>query len=376
MAADGTSRRHKCAHRHSRHRSRAGDQRSSTGASRKIRAAPDDHTMQAPPALRRLCLLAGALAVAAGPLSALDPRLAITQLARDVWQDELPQSAVLSILQTRDGYLWLGTYEGLVRFDGVRFVVFDRQRTHDLQGTSVFHLSEDRAGRLWISTNGGLAVREGGRFRVFGVADGLPTLLVRGTLEARDGTLWIATDRGLAELRDGKIRPRPDLATIDVRSLAEGKDGTLWAATVDGMLRVRGGRATHIGVEQGLPAPFCRHVLIDHAGTVWGAPDRGLLQLDAAGAPRTVYRAADGLGDDYVRVLAEDGDGSLWVGTDSAGLVRFRHHKSGGPGAGAAGTFEQLSAAHGLANDFVRSIFEDRQSSMLVGTQRRPTPPP
>src|ERR1044072_2161872 len=136
--------------------------------------------MHAPPALRLLVLLAGALAVAAGPLSALDPRLAITQLARDVWQDELPQSAVLSILQTRDGYLWLGTYEGLVGFDGVRSVACARRPTRDLQGTSVFHLSEDRAGRLWISTNGGLAVREGGRFRVFGVADGLPTLLVRG----------------------------------------------------------------------------------------------------------------------------------------------------------------------------------------------------
>ncbi len=310
-------------------------------------------------ALRRSCLLLAVALAAAAPLPALDPRLAISQLAREVWQDELPQSAVLSILQTRDGYLWLGTYEGLVRFDGVRFVVFDRQRTHDLQGTSVFHLSEDRAGRLWIATNGGLAVREAGRFRIYGLAEGLPTLLVRGTLEAGDGTLWIATDRGLAELRAGKVRPRPDLATGDVRALAEGRDGTLWAATSDGLLRVRGGRASRIGLEQGLPSAFCRHVLIDRAGTVWVATDRGLVQLDGEGAPRTVYRADDGLGDDYVRVLAEDRSGSLWVGTDSAGLVRLRRD---------SGTFERLSAAQGLANDFVRSIFEDREGSLWVGT--------
>ncbi len=303
----------------------------------------------------------------AAPLSAVDPRLGITQLARDVWQDELPQSAVLSVLQTRDGYLWLGTYEGLVRFDGVRFVVFDRQRTHDLQGTSVFHLSEDRAGRLWISTNGGLVVRENGRFHIFGVGDGLPTLLVRATLEGRDGTLWIATDRGLAELRGGKVRARPDLASSDVRSLAEGKDGTLWAATVDGLLRVRGGRAIRIGVEQGLPAAFCRHVLIDQGGTVWVATDRGLVHLDAEGTTGTVYRAADGLGDDYVRVLAEDRDGSLWVGTDSAGLVRLRR-RAGGVAGAQAPSFERLSTTQGLANDFVRSIFEDREGSLWVGT--------
>ena len=312
-------------------------------------------------ALRRSCLFFAVALAAAAPLRAVDPRLAISQLAREVWQDELPQSAVLSILQTRDGYLWLGTYEGLVRFDGVRFVVFDRQRTHDLHGTSVFHLSEDRAGRLWIATNGGLAMREAGRFRLYGLAEGLPTLLVRGTLETADGTLWIATDRGLAELRDGKVQPRPDLATGDVRALAEGHDGTLWAATSDGLVRVRGGRATRISTEQGLPSAFCRHVLIDHAGTVWVATDRGLVQLDGEGAPRTVYRADDGLGDDYVRVLAEDKSGSLWVGTDSAGLVRVRRDA-------AAGTFERFSAAQGLANDFVRSIFEDREGSLWVGT--------
>src|SRR4029079_843601 len=123
----------------------------------------------------------------------------------------LPQSAVLSVLQTRDGYLWLGTYEGLVRFDGVRFVVFDRPRTHDLSGTSVFHLSEDRVGRLWVATNGGLTVREGGRFRTYGSADGLPSQVVRATLEGRDGGLWIATDGGLVEMRGRQALRRPRL---------------------------------------------------------------------------------------------------------------------------------------------------------------------
>ena len=230
--------------------------------------------------LRRPCLLIAALLAAAPlPLRALDPRLAITQLARDAWQDELPQSAVLDILQTRDGYLWLGTYEGLVRFDGVRFVVFDRQRTHDLQGTSVFHLAEDRAGRLWVSTNGGLTVHERGRFRTYGVADGLPSPVVRASLEGRDGTLWIATDGGLVQMRDGKLRPRPDLANGVGRALAEDREGRLWAATSDGLLRVHGSQVTRMGAAQALPSPVCRHLLVDHAGALWVGTDKGLARL-------------------------------------------------------------------------------------------------
>ncbi|HXT50947.1 MAG TPA: two-component regulator propeller domain-containing protein [Thermoanaerobaculia bacterium] len=319
--------------------------------------------------LRRSCLLIVAvLAAVAGPLSALGPRLAITQLSRDVWQDELPQSAVLSVLQTRDGYLWLGTYEGLVRFDGVRFVVFDRQRTHDLQGTSVFHLAQDRAGRLWVSTNGGLTVHEGGRFRTYGTGDGLPSPVVRASLEARDGTLWIATDGGLAQMRDGKVQPRPDLANGEVRALAQDREGSLWAATSDGLLRVSGGRVTRMGAAEALPSPVCRHLLVDHAGALWVGTDKGLARLvytGGAAAPRVdVYRAADGLGDDYVRALAEDDSGSLWVGTETAGLARFR---SAGPDTG-AGHWERFAAAQGLANDFVRSIHEDREGSLWVGT--------
>ncbi len=106
--------------------------------------------------LRRAAVMT-LLAAAAPPAAALDPDLAITQLSHATWQEELPQSTVHTLLQSRDGYLWLGTYEGLVRFDGARFSVFDQLRTHSLPGSTVHHLAEDREGRLWISSNGGLS---------------------------------------------------------------------------------------------------------------------------------------------------------------------------------------------------------------------------
>jgi ligand-binding sensor domain-containing protein len=98
-----------------------------------------------------VCVLLPAAALA------LDPRKAITQYVHDVWttEDGLPQNSILSIAQTRDGYLWVGTWGGLARFDGVRFTVFDRGNTPALKNNYIYALYEDREGSLWIGTGGG-----------------------------------------------------------------------------------------------------------------------------------------------------------------------------------------------------------------------------
>lgn len=107
---------------------------------------------------------------------ALDPARSITQYTHAVWQDRdgLPQNTVQAIVQTRDGYLWLGTEAGLARFDGARFVVFDQSNTPELRHSNVTALCEGRDGSLWIGTRGGGVVRfRGGKFAVFTRADGL-----------------------------------------------------------------------------------------------------------------------------------------------------------------------------------------------------------
>src|SRR4030095_8584967 len=109
-----------------------------------------------------------ALLVIIGPTSAqgLDPRKALTQYGLDTWttEDDLPQNSVNTIVQTRDGYLWLGTYGGVARFDGVRFVTYDSGNTESLHSNGIQALVEGRDGSVWIGTNsGGLTrYREGG----------------------------------------------------------------------------------------------------------------------------------------------------------------------------------------------------------------------
>src|SRR6187402_1663506 len=96
-------------------------------------------------------------AVLAAPASALDPEKAITQYLHETWQGEqgLPQNSVWAITQAADGYLWLGTQEGLVRFDGVRFTVYDARTLPAIGHSDVQGVAVDSDGRIWAATMGG-----------------------------------------------------------------------------------------------------------------------------------------------------------------------------------------------------------------------------
>src|SRR4029450_7914904 len=148
-------------------------------------------------------LLAAALCSA--PSSALDQARALTQYGREVWLSEqgLPQNSVLAILQTRDGYLWLGTQEGLVRFDGVRFVVFDNKNTPEIRHSYVCSLLEDREGSLWVGTvGGGLSRLKRGTFTAFTTKQGLSNDNVRAIQEDPEGGLWVGSDGGVDRIQD------------------------------------------------------------------------------------------------------------------------------------------------------------------------------
>src|SRR5215213_5399880 len=101
------------------------------------------------------------------PAHALDPNLAISQYVFDNWQIQqgLPQNSVESLARTPDGYLWLASHEGLVRFDGVRFTIFDRDNTPQLRSRIITKLHVDAGGRLWVGTRVGVLTFAGGRFQ-------------------------------------------------------------------------------------------------------------------------------------------------------------------------------------------------------------------
>src|SRR5258708_7375170 len=138
---------------------------------------------------------------------ALDPNRALTQAFHRIWQvsQGLPQAAIHRILQTADGYLWLGTQAGLVRFDGVRFVSIDHAGDLSLKELWIRDLAEDHDGNLWIATDGaGLLRLKDGAARRYTTSDGLPSATIHEILLDPHNTLWTATPSGLARLKGAR----------------------------------------------------------------------------------------------------------------------------------------------------------------------------
>ncbi len=314
-------------------------------------------------ASRAVSFLSVSLCVPAATAFALDGARAVTQHILRVWQKEdgLPHNSVNCILQTQDGYVWIGTGGGLVRFDGVRFTLFDARNTAGMTTNAVAALAEDREGALWIGlTDGALVRRIGGRFVPYagrGVLGGSITAVRAGA----SGSLWIGTyGNGIAHITDGRITSyttRDGLPHDVVYAVFEDQDGVVWVGTDGGGLaRFEHGRFTTFTTKDGLSSDSIYAVYRDPAGSLWiGTWGGGVNRL--RDGKITVYGSKAGLPNDYVWSILEDRAGNLWVGTWGGGLSRMK-----------AGRFETLAKKDGLSSNIVSAIHEDREGNLWVGT--------
>jgi signal transduction histidine kinase/ligand-binding sensor domain-containing protein/DNA-binding response OmpR family regulator len=310
-----------------------------------------------------LSLMAACALFSAQAQPRLDPAKAITQFRHNVWKSEdgLPQNTVPTIVQTRDGYLWFGTELGLVRFDGLRFTVFDKTNTPELRSNAIYALVEDRSGNLWIGTNGGGLTRfREGKFRSYGAADGLPPGVVLSLHEDRSGTLWIGTDGGglyrFSQDRFTAYGVKDGLADNTVFAIAEEPNGTLWIGTHAGLSRLSNGRFISFTTKDGLPSNYVRCLRPARGGGLWIGTNGGGLVRFKDGTFLT-YGSQDGLTSNAISSLLEDDGGSLWVGTIGAGLSRLSGDR-----------FLSYGTAEGLSNDDVWSLYQDREGSLWIGT--------
>jgi ligand-binding sensor domain-containing protein/signal transduction histidine kinase/CheY-like chemotaxis protein len=340
--------------------------------------------------------------LAGGPGLALDSHRRMSQYNHRAWRNEdgLPQNTVLAIEQTREGFLWLGTLEGLVRFDGANFTVYDRDNTPELSEHGVRVLLDDGASGLWIGTKKGVLryvnarferlpdegelrqlsvsalaldgstlwigtslgleqvpLAGGGPRRRYTVKDGLPGNQVEALAVDGAGVLWIGTQDGLARLSHGKAERVPLPAGTDgrVRSLLPARDGTLWVGTYGGLLALREGKFSGYGPREGLPRYEVAALWEDRDGVLWVGHETGLARFTQEGFAH--FGAQQGLSGTRVYSLFEDRDGNLWMGTAEGGLNRLR-----------AGPFVTYGAPEGLAHDFVRTVLETRDGALWMGT--------
>jgi signal transduction histidine kinase/ligand-binding sensor domain-containing protein/CheY-like chemotaxis protein len=295
------------------------------------------------------------------PAFALDLKKAITQYTHNVWTSEngLPQNSILAITQTQDGYLWLGTEEGLVRFDGVTFTVFDKTNTEEMKHNYVYVLYEDREGSLWIGTQGGLNRFKDGKFTNFTTKDGLSSDIVYSLYEDKEESLWIGTRGGLNRFKDGKFSSyttKDGLSNNGVLSMCEDREGNLWLGAGDGLNRFKDGKFTIFTTKDGLANDVVRSIYKDKAGSLWIGTQGGLNRFKDG--KFTTFTTKDGLSSNLVFSLDEDKDGSLWIGTGSGGLNRLKD-----------GKFTTVTTKDGLSSDAVVSIYEDKEGSLWVGTE-------
>ena len=240
--------------------------------------------------------LAILLIAAGGPAFALDPSLRLSQYVLDNWQipDGLPQSSAQAIARTPDGYLWVGTQEGLARFDGVRFTVFNGENEVGIPNKYISVLNVDRDGRLWIGTRSGITVLEKGHFTPYLGNDRLAHAYVHAIVEDKSGHMWVGTESGLFEIagrgRASTFDASSGLRDVRIQSLLEDRDGMLWVGTAGGLQRFDGKRFDTVPLGNVANAPVTS-LHADTDGTLWIGTGNGALyrrsgeRLDVVAAP-------------------------------------------------------------------------------------------
>jgi ligand-binding sensor domain-containing protein/signal transduction histidine kinase len=284
--------------------------------------------------LKKILILWFALAAAISPAE---------NFTVDSWgkDDGLPQSSVISLAQTPDGYLWLGTLNGLVRFDGNSFTHFNVANTPDLPANGIIFLFEDSHSNLWIGTDTAqLCAIQNGVLKNFptDAADGKVT----SAFEDQNGAVWFGTDQlNFFCFTNGFLNPKPAinfaqhelLIARALHLMVPGKNGMRWELKDGRVKKLRGSNLEK-----------------DFGATPWNY----MPVVGAFNGGKDSIQSFDG----NITVACDDPDGNLIVGTRDAGI--FRTDSAGG--------WQNISAESGLAKNFILSIYPDRDGNLWIGT--------
>jgi signal transduction histidine kinase/ligand-binding sensor domain-containing protein/AraC-like DNA-binding protein/ActR/RegA family two-component response regulator len=247
-----------------------------------------------------------AMVVVAGQVRGQGPQPREQSYVHESWtvRDGLPVNSINAILQDRTGYIWIATFDGLVRFDGVRFTVFNSVRFPELPSNRIVQLQEAPDGTLWLQTSQGHLVRfRDGRFTSFPFEGATVTARLSNLLVDSSGTAWLGNVNGLWKTQgDRLVRVAPEILGAPVTSIVKRRDGDLWiAAHGGGILRVgRDGGITKIATERAIEADSIVMMVEDRRGQLWVAGrdrfwawrDRPI-EVTAGGRSLSVIRIVD-----------------------------------------------------------------------------------
>ena len=334
----------------------------------------------------------------------------LTQFTHEVWQTEngLPQNSINCIVQTPDGYLWMGTQEGIVRFDGVQFTVFDKRNTSQIKNNYISALYVDRDGKLWIGTyDGGLitysnnafraivgikkfenshistifedragglwiAVRGRGVLRIdtvrhlsFDTTNGLLNNEAWAFAEDAKNRIWIATEGGVSIYDKGVFRSittKQGLLSNNINTLTPAPNNRMWLGTNQGVMRVPididdSTQFEKFTVNSGLPHRIVYSTFLDTKGQLWIGTRNGIALWNKGTI--SSFTVKDGLSYDHVVSIFVDREENVWIGTDGGGLNVLRD-----------GLFTTFTIKEGLPSNVIWTLFEDSEHQLWIGTDK------
>jgi ligand-binding sensor domain-containing protein/signal transduction histidine kinase len=272
-------------------------------------------------------------------------------------RDGLPGQSVSSFSETPDGYLWIGTSGGLVRFDGSRFRIFTRQNVPAFRDDGIVRLLTSQDGSLWIATEGGGLVRyKGGNFLNYS-ANGVPAGdFVRGLYQSSNQFVWVATDGGLFRVQgDSLVRANQELGipSLGVNAILEDHLGRMWVG--GGRLFVSDhGKALEYVLQRNSSPSHVKSLLETRDGSIWAGTVEGLYRLSPGMKNFTRVAGISGT----VRSLREDQSGVLWIGSIGGGMRLVRD-----------GKVTQLTGPITHIDRTVFSTFGDSAQNVWIGTK-------
>lgn len=289
--------------------------------------------------------------------SATDNPLAFFSERKWQMQDGLPEQVVQAFAQTADRYLWIGTTGGLLRFDGERFVLFDRENTPAFHENNVFCLLVTSDKSLWIGMEGGgLLQYKDGAFRAFSNKEGLTNNFVRALHEDKTGKIWVGTDDGLFVVQSDRL-VRIDatnlLPPLAVHAIYESDNGGLWIGG-SRLFRLLNDQATEYKLGGQGGQSRVKSIVQTRDGTMWVGTVSGLKKMSPGGVAFSSVPEVTGT----VRFLRETSDGTLWIGTIGRGLGSLRD-----------GHFLRVTAPDSLPSNTLLNLFEDQERNIWIGTQ-------
>lgn len=288
-----------------------------------------------------------------------------SDFAVETWQTDngLPQNSVTDVFQSKNGYIYAGTYNGIARFDGVRFVIYDSATAPELKNSRITSLYQDKAGIIWIGhETGDVSWLEHGVFHSLNMGTNWPSTEIVGFGSDDEGNIWALNHAGsLVRLRDGKILPplpSPVNTPPGTPRLVEAGNG-LWTTFRGVAAYVHDGELEPFRFGATSETAYFESTCPSRDGGLWVAGERQMRKWSGGGSGKwTANLGAFPWDEAFITTMLETHDGRLLVGTLDTGMYIFATN----------GVVTHLSHTNGLPHDWIRSMAEDHEGNIWLGT--------